>query len=391
MGKKKPGNRSQHVYVILIALLGNVLSLPASGGCTRPSPIKVGFAGELTGKQSDLGVHGRDGALLAVETLNESGGVAGRSLKLLVRDDHGTPEGARAADRELIDAGVVAIIGHMTSAQSMAALPMIEEAGVVLLSPTASTTELSGLDDHFFRVTATTAQQAHLLARHIYQRRGLSRIAAIYDNDNASFTQTLWATFAQVYQDLGGQVSGEARFSSSEEPDFAHLVAKLRADDPQGLLIIASAPDTAYIAQQVRLSDWQVPLFTSAWAHTEALPQNGGRAVEGIELTIGYDANSQSPAFLDFQVRYQARFGLAPTFASVYAYDAMMVLAAALEKTNGKAKGLPQALSETRDFEGLMGAISMDAYGDADRTRFLISIQDEQFVTLTRLEPGGER
>ncbi len=391
MNKKKPGNRSQCVCVILITLLSSVLSSLTGGGCTRRGPIKVGFAGELTGKQSDPGVHSRNGALLALEALNESGGVAGRSLELLVRDDQGTPEGAQAADHELIDAGVVAIIGHITSEQSVAALPVMEEAGVVLLSPTASTTELSGLDDYFFRVMATNAQQARLLAQHIYQRRGLFRIAAIYDDDNASFTQTLWADFAQDYRALGGQVSGEARFSSAEEPDFAPLVAQLRASDPQGLLIIASALDTALIAQQVRLDDWQVPLFTSGWAHTEPLPQNGGRAVEGIELTVGYDASDQSPAFLDFQARYQARFGRAPTIASVYAHDAVMVLAAALEKTGGQAKGLPQALSETRDFEGPMGVISMDKYGDAVRTRFLITIRDGQFVTLARLEPGGDQ
>ncbi len=390
MNKKKPGNRSQCVCVILITLLGNVLSLPASGGCTRPGPIKVGFAGELTGTQSDLGVHGRDGALLAIETLNESGGVAGRSLKLLVRDDQGTPEGAQAADRELIDAGIVAIIGHMTSAQSMAALPVIEEAGVVFLSPTTSTTELSGLDDHFFRVTATNAQEAHLLARHTYQRRSLSCVAVIYDDDNAAFSQTLWAGFARAYQALGGQVSNEIRFFSSKEPDFAPLVAQLRASDPQGLFIIASALDTALIVQQVRLGGWQVPLFAGGWAHTEILLQNGGRAVEGIEFVIAHDTNNQSPAFLDFQTRYQARFGRAPTFASAFAYEAVMVLAAALEKTHGQAKGLPQALLKTRDFEGLTGVISMDEYGDVVRTQFLSAVQDGQFVTLDRLEPTGE-
>jgi len=390
MNKKKPGNKSQCVCVILITLLSSVLSLPVSGGCTRPGPIKVGFAGELTGKQSDPGVQSRNGALLALEALNESGGVAGRSLELLVRDDQGTPEGAQAADHELIDAGVVAIIGHITSEQSVAALPVMEEAGVVLLSPTSSTTELSGLDDHFFRVTATNIQEAHLLARHVYQQRGLSRVAVIYDDDNAAFSQNLWAGFAQAYQALGGQVSNEVRFFSSKEPDFAPLVAQLRASDPQGLFIIASALDTALIVQQVRLGGWQVPSFAGGWAYTEVLLQNGGRAVEGIEFIIAHDPNDQSPAFLDFQARYQVRFGRASTFASVFAYEAVMVLAAALEKTHGQAKGLPQALLETRDFEGLTGVISMDEYGDVVRTQFLSVVQDGQFVTLDRLEPTGE-
>jgi branched-chain amino acid transport system substrate-binding protein len=383
-------NGTRRCASVILSLLSGILGL-ALVACDQQGPIRVGFAGELSGKQSDLGVPGRDGALLAVETLNDAGGVAGRSLELLVRDDLGTPEGAQAADRALIEAGVVAIIGHMTSGQSMAALPVTEGAGMVLLSPTASTAELSGLDDLFFRVTSTNAQEARLLAQHVYQRRGLSRLAVIYDDDNAAFSQTLWDGFVQTYQALGGQVSGEASFSSSAEPDFAPLVAELRAGDPQGLFIIASALDTALIAQQVQLSGWQVPLFASGWAYTEALPQNGGRAVEGIELTVGHDENSQLPAFLDFRDRYQARFGRPPTFASVHAYDAVMVLAAALEKTNGQVKGLPQALAETRNFKGPTGTVSMDEYGDAIRTRFLLTIREGQFVTLDRLEPEAER
>ncbi|MGD9100430.1 MAG: ABC transporter substrate-binding protein [Anaerolineae bacterium] len=379
----------RYVYVILISLLSSIPSLTLVG-CTKRKPIQVGFAGELTGKRSDLGVHGRDGALLAVEMLNDAGGVAERALELLVRDDLGTPEGAQAADRELIDAGVVAIIGHMTSAQSVAALPVTEEAGMVLVAPTASTAELSGLDDYFFRVSATNTQQAPLLAHHIYQRRELSRLAVIYDDDNAAFSQSFWIGLVQAYQALGGQVSGEVHFSSSAEPDFAPLVTELRAGNPQGLLIIASALDTALIAQRVRLDNWQVPLFSSGWAQTDVLLQNGGQAVEGIEFIVAYNANRQSPAFLDFQARYQARFGRASTFASAHAYDAVMVLAAALEKTGGQAKGLPQALAETRDFEGLMGTISMDEYGDAVRTHFLITVQEGQFVPLDRLEPGRE-
>jgi len=368
-------------------LCAAVIGASLLSGCASRRPILVGFAGELTSKHADLGLHGRDGAQLAVETLNVADGIAGRPIELLVRDDLGTPEGAQAADRELIDAGVVAIIGHMTSGQSMAALAVTEEAGMVLLSPTALTPDLSGLDDHFFRVNLDNSLQARTLARHIYQHHGMSRIAAIYDTDNAAYTETFWVAFAEACCALGGQVTGEESFSSAEEPDFAPLVAELYASDPEGLLIIASALDTALIAQQIRLNAWQITLFASAWAQPETLPQNGGQAVEGIEIVMNYDSNSQKSAFLEFQAHYQKRFGRAPTFAAAQAYEAVLGLAAALEKTGGQAEGLPQALLETQDFEGLIGTISLDKYGDVVRTQFLVTVQDGQFVTLAALEP----
>jgi len=378
-------------WIMSIALLGAGLAL---SGCQGQAPIRVGFVGELSGRQSDLGVHERDAAQLAVDDVNARGGVTGRKIELVVRDDKGTPQGAQAADRELIDAGVVAIIGHATSGQTMAGLPVTAEAGVVLLSPSATTPDLSGLDDLFFRVVPTHLDQAQILARHVHENRGIEHIAIVFDTDNAAYSQSYRDAFAAVFQALGGQVTGEVSYSAAEEPDFEPLVTQLQAAtarlssrrSPDGLLIVAPALDTALIAQQTRLLDWEPALFASAWAQTEVLIQNGGRAVEGLETAIVFDVHSQAPAYRDFQARYQARFGRLPTFAAGEAYEAVRVLAAALEKTGGQAEGLPQALAQIRNFQGLIGNLSLDEYGDASRTHFLVAVRDGQFITLEALE-----
>jgi branched-chain amino acid transport system substrate-binding protein len=354
----------------------------ALSGCQGQAAIRVGFVGELTGLQSDLGVHERNGVQLAVDEVNTRGGVAGRDIELIVRDDQGTPQGAQAADRELVDAGVVAIIGHATSGQTVAGLPVTTEAGVVLLSPSATTPDLSGLDDLFFRVIPTHLDQAQILARHARENRGIARVAIIFDTDNAAYSQSYQATFAETFRELGGQVTDVVNYSSAAKLDFEPLVLQLQAGQPEGLLIVASALDTALIAQQTRLLGWEPTLFASAWAQTDVLIQNGGQAVEGLETVIVFDVQSQAPAYRDFRARYQARFGYPPTFAAGEAYEAMMVLAAALEKTGGRAEGLPQALSEIRNFQGLIGELSLDEYGDASRTHFLIAVREGQFVTL---------
>ncbi|MGC9399207.1 MAG: ABC transporter substrate-binding protein [Anaerolineae bacterium] len=363
-----------------------LLLLALMSGCGGGAPIRVGFAGELTGRNADLGVQGRNGALLAVERINAEGGVVGRPLELVVRDDGGTPEGARAADQALIDAGVVAIIGHMTSRQSMAAVPLINAAGVVLLSPTTSTPELSALKDYFFRVNPVNALSARAMARRIFQDRGLCCVAIIYDIDNAAYTRVYRGVFEEASRELGGRLTGEVTFSSAAEPDFGALVGALRANDPAGLLIVASAVDAALIAQQVRLAGWDVPLFAAGWAQTEALLQNGGTAVEGMEVVTNFNSNSQTPAFLDFRARYEERFGREPTFAAAQSYEAVLFLAAALEKSDGRAEDLPQALVETR-IQGLTDVIAMDAYGDVVRPQYLLVVRDGVFVTEEVLEP----
>lgn len=359
-------------------------------GCGGRSPIPLGFSGELTGIHSDLGVQGRNGVQLAVETVNAAGGVVGRPLELRVRDDLGTPEGARAADRALIEAGVVAIIGHMTSAQTLAALPLTEAAGVVLVSPTTSTYALSGQQDLFFRLISSNAQEARTLARYIHAVHGAPPVALIYDEDNYAFTWTFWEAFSETYRGLGGETGDTVAYSASARPNFGPLVADLLDGEPGGVLVAASAVDTAMIAQQIRRVDVETDLFATGWANTDALLKNGGRAVEGLKIVVPFDETGGSPQQRAFQQRYRDRFGREPNFAAAFAYDAVLVLAAALEETGGRAEALPEALAGIEGVEGAIGEIALDAYGDAIRPHFLVKIVDGRFVTLERLPPEGQ-
>jgi branched-chain amino acid transport system substrate-binding protein len=372
--------RCKEGSLALLSVLIILALVLAVNRCAHKEPILVGFSGQLTGPYADMGVSGRDGVQLAIDKINAAGGIAGRPVKLLVRDDLGTSEGARAADQELIDAGVVAIIGHMTSGQTVAALPVAEEASVVLLSPTTSTPALTGQVDHFFRVIADSSTEARFLARHVAQGAGLERVAAIYDEANAAYAQPYLDAFRDELQKSGGQMVGVVSYSSGETPDFGPLVSQFRAADPQGLLIITSAYDAALIAQQPRLLGWQIYLFGSGWGMSAPLIEHGGKSVEGMEFVINYDSNSQAPAFMEFQEYYRAQFKQEPNFMAGHAYEAMFVLAAALEKTHGQAEGLAQALPGTR-VQGLIETVSLDQYGDGVRTHFLITVQNRKFVT----------
>lgn len=361
-------------------LLLIVAVIAFGAGCDLRKPIKVGFSGQLTGTYANMGVSGRDGVLLAIDEINAAGGIAERRVELLVLDDKGTPAGAQAADQELIDAGVVAIIGHMTSSQTMAALPVVETAGMVLLSPTTSTPALTGRDDHFFRVIDDSASDARILARHVFHGLGIDRMAAIYDGDNFAYTSAFLNAFRDELHKAGGQMVKEFEYSSSEKPVFGPIVAKLRSAEPQGILIIASAYDSALIAQQPQRIGWQTRLFGSGWSKSAHLIENGGRSVEGMEFVHYHNPNSQAPAYLKFQHDYQARFKQTATFMASNAYEAMRVLAEALNKTSGQAKGLTKVLPGIR-ISGLTGTISLDQYGDGVRTRYRIIVQDGKFVT----------
>lgn len=385
MARLKVMNNAQGIFLAIVILAGIAILL--LGDCIKKEPILLGFAAELTGRQSELGVQERNGVQMAIEKINAAGGVAGHQIELIVRDDLGTPEGAVTADRELIKAGVAAIIGHATSGQTMAGLPLANAAHIVMISPTTSTTELCRKDDYFFRLLPTLRDRARGLAGHIYKRRGITRSAVIYDTNNSAYVEPYRKNFEEEYLSLGGSITGAAGFSSAERPDFDTLLSRLRAGKPDGLFILASDNDTALIAQRARLTGWVTPLFTSAWAQTETLIKNGGKAAEEMEFEMTYAMNSQAQAFLDFKTQYQERFGRAPSFGAMLGYETALVLAEVLKKSGGRATGLKEALLGVKDFPGLVDTFSFDQNGDVMRPYYLGKILDGRFVDLERFEP----
>jgi branched-chain amino acid transport system substrate-binding protein len=269
----------------------------------------------------------------------------------------------------------------------MAAMNLIEKADVVMISPTTSTEILSGLDDHFFRVAGPTSTEGRLLARHVSQNRGRIKICVIFDTDNAAYTLSCWEAFSTEHKKRGGRVVGQWGFSSSQRPDFNRILSEVRKAAPDAVLIIASALDTALIGQRIRAIEPDTILYSSAWGLTDELLQNGGRAVEHIEGVVFFNPDSQNSDFLKFKSQYLAKFGRIPTFADSAGYEAMTLLAEALKETKGRAVGLLKAIKEIQKFEGLMGTINMDEFGDAVRTYFIQRAENGEFVAVPSINP----
>jgi len=365
---------------VIFALIG---ILVFALGCEKKEPIKIGFSAQLTGKQAELGVQERNGVELAFDEVNKAGGIAGRPIVLVIKDDLGTPAGAINADKELIAENVVCIIGHPTSAQTLAALPTAEAGKTILMSPTTSTSALSGKDDGFFRIIQSLVDRARGLAEYVFKVQKAQKLTVIYDSENQAYVQSFWVQFSNRYKELGGAVVAEKAFSSSKEDvDFDKLVADARASQADALLIVAADTDTALIAQRVRIGGWNVPLYTSEWAQTDVLLKNGGNAVEGMVYEQSIAMGSKGKAFTDFKNAFTARYGREPAFGAVFGYETAKVLAKALEQSKGNKEGLKQGLLGIKDFQGLVDKMSIDQYGDVIRPYYLGKIEKGVFVDM---------
>ena len=349
--------------------------------CSPPPPIVLGFVGALSGRVADLGVEGRNGVTLAVELRNKAGGVKGRQVELLAEDDQQNPAMARQAVGKLIDLKVDALIGPMTSAMAMVAVPLVNQAQLVMVSPTVTTNSLSGLDDYFFRVLPATSRYAKKDADYHFDRLGLRRVAAVVDVNHRAYTEGWLADYRSAFAVGGGEVVDRVDFSSSGEVLFADLARQLLASQPDGILILANAVDTAMLCQHLRKLDQSIPIATSEWAATEQLIELGGRSVEGVVIAQFLDRQGSQEAYLKFRQGYQDRFGKRPGFAGSTAFDAANVLLDAIAH-QAPGQSLKQSLLTRKTFPGTQVPVAFDAFGDTSHDTFLTMVKDGLFVRL---------
>ncbi len=138
-------------------------------------PIKIGLVTTLTGPASTAGICTRNGALLAIEQANSRGGVKGRRVEALIRDDKADPAEALRIDQELIDQGVVAFLGHYLSSVTVNVVPLMNANNMLMLSLGAATGELYALDDSFVRIMYANNIRAALAAQVTRRQLGPKR------------------------------------------------------------------------------------------------------------------------------------------------------------------------------------------------------------------------
>lgn len=345
--------------------------------CGKPAPIRVGFVGELTGNSADLGEASRNGVMLAIDQVNQRGGVDGRLIELVIRDTGTQADSARAAAQELVKSEVVAVIGTTTTVMTKAIMPTLEAAKVVQISPTASATDLYGKDDYLFRINWTTRDNAAVFAKAALAQ-GHKRVAGMLNQGNRAFSERWFADFSEIFKAGGGDISTTTLFESTGEhlPD---QVATTLASQPDALIFVANAADSARLAQIVRKQHAHVPLMASEWAMTDQLIELGGRATEGLVSVAQFDRDDPTPVFVDFRQRYVKRFGREPAFASVLAHDAATVLVDALTRRQGNMP-IKDALIQLGPFNGLQEPIQFNATGDTQRHVHITRIENGKYV-----------
>jgi branched-chain amino acid transport system substrate-binding protein len=366
----------------LIFCAAGVAGLAAVGGCARHEPPRIGFLGGLSGRVADLGIGGRNGAQLAVDDANAGGGLGGRLVELLVRDDEQNDAVAQVRLAELIDAGVQIIVGPMTSSVAVALAPIAARRNVPMVSPTSTTHELSGRRDHFFRVVPDAPTGAKQEAQYL-RDTGASRLAAVYDMKNRAFSESWTKAALRSFAELGGETALELAFESAPGVAYGELAQRVTDSRADTALLVTNAADAAVIAQHLRRRDELVAIATSPWAGTEQLIQMGGRGVEAALVPQYFDRENRAAPYLRFVDNHRRRFGEAPGYPGVNAYDATTLALRAL-RDSARGGTVLEALRAVHLHEGLQRSFVIDENGDSRAPMFLTRIREGRYVPVER-------
>ncbi len=356
-----------------------IINIIYISGCSKnPAPIKIGVLGTMSGINSDLSVSGRRGVELAIYEFNEVGGLGGRKIELVVKDDKNDPAVALNVQKEFIAENIPVVIGPYTSGMIVNSMNYLKDKNILFLGPTLSSDSLSGVDDNLIRFISTTNEQASILANTANKNHD-KKFAVLYDLDNKGFNDSLYNNFKKLLELNKGEIILTKSFSSSLNINYSSLSKDVLNSGATALFIIGNSKDNAEITQHIRKLNSKVHIYSPLWSNTSDLIRTGGTAVEGMFIVGGIDVNDKSSEFVKFKNAYLDRYGKIPTFSSMYSYEAAYALFHAMKMgANLMPSTLKNNIIKIGGFQGLQNKYSIDKFGDTTRKYMIFKIEGGQ-------------
>lgn len=319
----------------------------------------------LTGKWASEGLDMRNIVAMLAEKTNAAGGVGGATIELVVEDDAGDPRTAALAAQKLASAGVAAVIGTYGSAVTEAAQAILDEAGIVQIGTGSTSVRLTekGLP-LFFRTCPRDDAQGKSAADAIV-KRGHKRVALLHDN--SSYAKGL-ADETRKHLDAAAGVDVVFYDAlTAGEQDYAAILTKLKAANPDILFFTGYYPETGMLLRQKKEMGWNVPMMGGDAAnHQDLVKTAGTAAAEGyffISPPLPQDMDTKEAG--EFLAAFTAKHGAPPVSVwAVLAGDAYNVLAGALAAGKRGPADIAAWLKQQKDMPGLTGSLGFNAKGD---------------------------
>ncbi len=351
-------------------LLPLALAVMAGYAHAADELVRIGSASPISGPSAHLGKDTENGARLAIADLNAKGFmVNGKkvTLALMAEDDGGDPKQGTAVAQKLVDGKVVGVIGHLNSGTTVPASKIYHAAGIPQITPSATTPIYTRQGfKSAFRVVANDNKVGSTLGRYAVTKLQVKRIAVI--DDRTAFGQGLADEFVKGVRAAGGKVDVVSRqFTNDKATDFSAILTQIKGKAPDLVFYGGMDAVAGPMLKQMKALGINVKFMGGDGVCSEKLPElatDGLGEGKVVCAVAGGVTGEQEKGFTDFVARYRKTYGIELQTYAPYAYDAVMVLAQAMQnaKSTNPAKYVPE-ISKIK-YQGVTGNIAFDPYGD---------------------------
>ncbi len=345
-------------------------------------PVRIGITTILSGPTADRGQSEQYGAQLALNRINEEGGVLGRPIEAFYADNACKPAVGVPATRRLIEQEhVPVLIGALCTPVTHAIMPLIEQAKVPLVIATSAGQDFvdasgAGGNDYAFKTIPSEVDIARGLV-HFLASQNVKSVAIIADT--GPFTETGAAAMAKAAQNAGIKVTAQETLPKGII-DFAALLDKLKAGAPDRLLTVLG-PSTTGFFRAYEAAGWKVPVtgrvdFTAALAAVSPKFRESGGLADLTGVAV-FTSLLSKPGVQDFVDAYKAHYGLVPTQRSFFVYEATYLVADAIRRAGSdQPAAIEQALKTTTMPSLLGGTYAPDDHNHAHTPLQIIGMRD---------------
>lgn len=337
--------------------------------CGGGNAIRVGLVVPLTGDVKTFGESTKNGAMMAFEDANASGGINGRKIQVFIVDDKNDPTEAANAGGKLINMDrVVAIVGSVSTKCSLPLADRCQMANVPMVTPASTNPKVTVTDDgrhksFIFRACFTDSFQGAVAARFAAESLRVRTAAVMYDVGN-DYSRGLAEYFRRFFEGLGGRIVAYESYQR-DDVDFSALLAKVRQQRPELLFLPDYYTKVGLIAKQARSQGLEAVLLGGDGWDSPSMLEIAGDAVVGAYFVNHYSPDEQRSEIQTWVSRYQARYGERPDALATLGYDAALLLIQAMRSARELTPdGIRQALAQITDYPCVSGNVTLDECGN---------------------------
>ena len=361
----------------------------AFSGLNAPAQESIRIAGiyAVTGTAAPSNLASLQGARLAVQEVNRSGGVLGKPLEMVEIDNQSSPIGSKVAADRAVGMGAAAILGSAWSSHSLAVARVAQKRSIPMITNVSTHPAVTRVGDFIFRVCFIDSFQGSVMARFAHQDLD-ARSAVVLQDVSSDYSLGLAAAFQGSFEAKGGRVVSTIDYKHYQER-FDDMVRCAGEADPE-IVFLPGHDESGVIIRKAREAGLHCAFLGGDGWEAKSFFDHGGTAFGQGYFCTHWSEEVRTEASREFVALYhQESRAKGPLLApAALAFDAVMLIADAMERAGTtEPRAVQKALARTQGFEGVTGNLSFDRFGDPIKEAVIMALSNGKIRYVKRVAP----